>query len=351
MNGPHSGVLQRIPISWAYARSDSLAALGLHRGNLFNQSLINESAEYISFAQLGLVHLIATLETGDTFLGLGRYPMSGSRQVLAARIALGCSTLDAAIRGISEFHSFNDPLRICLRTSGIYAALSVNCDEKFAGANTHSVEEIYLGILFGILSYFLGQPLPAFEVTTRNKGHWLIGKKHYSMCAPVRFGRTTALIFPAILLAEQRQGSPADDIWWGISQHWLSCTRGRHYLECAGQGGLLTKLNEKVLATCLDISTSTLRRRMVTAGTRFRDLRQEMLMDASLTLLGDGTYSIREIALRLGYSDARSFRRFIKNATGHTPHQLRANAIFDALMFDEPGVMSRTKDVTTRFSI
>jgi AraC-like DNA-binding protein len=351
MNGPRPSVVHRIPISWAYARSDSLAALGLRREELFNQSLIDEAAESISFAQLGLLHLTAILETGDTFLGLGRHPMSGDRQVLAARVALGCNTLDVAIRTIAKFHGINDPLRIRLRTQGACAALSVHCDEKFAGTNTSAIEEVYLGTLFGILSYFLGQPLPAFAVTTRNRGHWLVGARHYSMLAPVRHGRATALIFPAILLAEQRQGSPTDDIWWSISQHWLSCTRGRYYLNRAGEGELLTTLNEKVLATYFDISTATLRRRMVAAGTRFRDFRHDMLMDASLTLLGDGTYSVREIALRLGYSDARSFRRFIKNATGYTPHQLRANAIFNAMTFDQPDVMLRTKEVTTRFSM
>lgn len=351
MNRPRPNIVHRIPRSWADARSDSLTALGLRRDELFSQSLIDDTAEYVSFAQLGLLHLTAILETGDIFLGLGQHPMSGDRQVLAARLALGCNTLDVAIRTVAKFHSINDPLRICLRTSGAYAVLSVHCDEKFAGGNTSSIEEIYLGTLFGILSYFLGQPLPAFAVTTRNAEHWLLGARHYSMLAPVRHGRATALIFPAILLAERRQGSGTDDIWWSISQHWLSCTRGRHYLNRMGEGELLTKLNEKVLATYFDISTATLRRRMVAAGTRFRDLRHDMLMGASLALLGDGTYSVREIALRLGYSDARSFRRFIKNATGYTPHQLRANAIFNAIAFDEPGVMLRTKEVTTRFSM
>jgi len=49
----------------------------------------------------------------------------------------------------------------------------------------------------------------------------------------------------------------------------------------------------------------------------------------SLTLLRGSLRSVEAVAIELGYADARSFRRFIKGATGMTPEDLRARRSVD----------------------
>lgn len=341
--------LHNIPISWAYARSDAIDLQGLDRRALFDRSMINEESGFLSFAQLGLLHLTTMLDTGDAFIGLARGTMCAGRMVLDARVALGCSTLGVAIAEIARLHSYNDPLRIELCVQEARAAVTIQCDPDFARANDASLEEIYLGSLYGTLSYFLGRPIPTLEVVTRSPDHISLGKRHYAMLGPVRHGRTTALVFPAAMLAEQRQGMPADDIWWHISQHWLGSIRGAQ-LEARTYGRSIRSLNEGVIASQLEISSATLRRRFSAAGLRFRDLRNEAVLEAALALLEDGAFSVRDVAMQLGYSDVRGFRRFIKGETGLTPDQVRSQAIQAGVASAEPEVMRRTREVATRIS-
>src|SRR5262249_44458965 len=73
------------------------------------------------------------------------------------------------------------------------------------------------------------------------------------------------------------------------------------------------------------VSPSTLRRKMARTQGGFRRVRQRLVVDASLQLLRGTSRSVEAIAAELGYSDARSFRRFIKGATGMTPEVVRAD--------------------------
>jgi AraC-like DNA-binding protein len=74
-------------------------------------------------------------------------------------------------------------------------------------------------------------------------------------------------------------------------------------------------------------------------------------VEVSLRLLRESSRSVDSIARQLGYSDARSFRRFIKSATGLTPEALRAQSaphaarkVPDTLLYD------RIRQVSLRMS-
>jgi len=73
-------------------------------------------------------------------------------------------------------------------------------------------------------------------------------------------------------------------------------------------------------------------------------------VDASLDLLADETRSVSWIASQLGYGDVRSYRRFIKGATGLTPDQLRAEARLAAQADVEPKIVAAIKDISVRLS-
>jgi len=91
----------------------------------------------------------------------------------------------------------------------------------------------------------------------------------------------------------------------------------------------LEDLRVDVLAAKAFVSPSTLRRRLTRIHGGFRLVRERLLVDASLTLLRGSLRSVEAVAIELGYADARSFRRFIKGATGMTPEDLRARRSVD----------------------
>lgn len=76
----------------------------------------------------------------------------------------------------------------------------------------------------------------------------------------------------------------------------------------------------------LHLSVSTLKRRLAEAGTSFRALREAVLQDRALLLLGDRSLSLESIAGMLGYSDLANFSHAFKRWTGMSPGVFRRSA-------------------------
>jgi AraC-like DNA-binding protein len=72
------------------------------------------------------------------------------------------------------------------------------------------------------------------------------------------------------------------------------------------------------------VSERSLRRRFAAEGRSFRDMRRSAIADAGVRQLLSSDAPVEQIASELGYSEARSFRRLLKAATGMTPAQVRS---------------------------
>lgn len=77
------------------------------------------------------------------------------------------------------------------------------------------------------------------------------------------------------------------------------------------------------VAAELNLSVSTLKRRLAMAGTSFSALLEESLRDRAMLRLLDPTSALAEIAADLGYSDLTNFAHAFKRWTGTTPGQFR----------------------------
>lgn len=336
-----------VPISEAYSYSDGAVKCGLSREELFKRSYVDPDVRpLISIGQIVLIAMNVVVETDDHFSGYGRRPYPPSHLALMLRIMMACETLERAIGSLTHFHAMGLPIAVGLRTDGMEAQLIISCDEAFGGDNAAVIEDMYLNTIFGGLSYFLGRRFPATGVTTRNRGH-VLGARHWSISAPIHVGGQAALHFPISLLRETRQGQPTDDIGWSVIQHRMALDEGAAILVTESDV-TIRHLNTTVLCDELGISPATFRRRNCLAGGNFRRFREETLVEASLSLLADENRSVSSIAADLGYADVRSYRRFIKGATGMTPDQLRANSVAAALQTFEPEIVARIKDIATR---
>ena len=72
--------------------------------------------------------------------------------------------------------------------------------------------------------------------------------------------------------------------------------------------------------------------------------RRRALTEAAVKLLRDTDCSVDAIGAELGYSDARSFRRFLKAATGKTPQEHRRTVFGEGLQVDE-AVRQRLREI------
>lgn len=91
----------------------------------------------------------------------------------------------------------------------------------------------------------------------------------------------------------------------------------------ARPGGMALSIAQ--LARSLDLSARTLRRRLDEAGTSFRAISGRVRAQAARELLEDGGLTVAEAGQRLGFSDARAFRRAFKRWQGQAPGELRAS--------------------------
>lgn len=91
---------------------------------------------------------------------------------------------------------------------------------------------------------------------------------------------------------------------------------------------LIANLGERIIDTAaiaaeLNLSISSLYRRLAEAGTSFKEIRNEVLVEAAREALSNTQIPITQIALKLGYSETSAFIRGFKKLTGKTPLQFR----------------------------
>ncbi|NRB41985.1 MAG: AraC family transcriptional regulator ligand-binding domain-containing protein [Pseudomonadales bacterium] len=88
------------------------------------------------------------------------------------------------------------------------------------------------------------------------------------------------------------------------------------------------------LAENLCTSVSSLKRRFSMHHTSFQKLLDKLRMEEACQLLEQDQLSIADIAHRIGFSDAASFRKAFKRWTGETPQDYRNN-VFEWIRFPE----------------
>ncbi|MFT3761221.1 MAG: AraC family transcriptional regulator [Pseudoxanthomonas sp.] len=77
------------------------------------------------------------------------------------------------------------------------------------------------------------------------------------------------------------------------------------------------------IAGHLHLSERTLRRRLAAEGASFNALHDRVRTECAMRLLHDTRLNIAQIGMRVGFNDAREFRRAFKRWTGRTPSEVR----------------------------
>jgi AraC-like DNA-binding protein len=83
----------------------------------------------------------------------------------------------------------------------------------------------------------------------------------------------------------------------------------------------------EVVARKLHVSVRTLQRKLIAAGTTFREVSETVRTRLAEEYLNDPKVSIAEVAFLLGFSDQSSFHRAFRRRTGVTPGRWRRRRI------------------------
>lgn len=190
-------------------------------------------------------------------------------------------------------------------------------DEAFAGAL--AVSRYLVGPAIKPLRVDLAQPRPDHED---------IYRRHFR--CPVRFeAGCNRMTFESHWLGARLPGY--DRITCGLVQAQLNTLLvnpiGRHDLVESVSNrmrfGIESRPNQKQLASMVNTSERTLRRRLGQQDTTYRSLRDATRHERARDLLVNSGMSISRIAELVGYSDARAFRRAFKRWTGMLPTKFR----------------------------
>lgn len=326
--------LVRIPLSSMQPHIDGAVRQGLPLDALLTGSCIDafqgDDRDQIGPAQALLLCLNTVIWMEDATHGLARTGMRRTYPAMGLTMALGRSTLEGGLLTLAKLYAQeSNAVQIQLRTEQDSAVLAIQTETK-QDQDAAYLEENFLMWLFMQLFRFLGYVPFVADVTVRDPCHFNLGRPHWVMRGTVRYGEVTAFRFPRRLLAAPPGAPAGDDIMWECHKLLLD------YLDRgAGKAAYHAYLVDGTFVRFSDLvrqsgkSANTLRRQLRTTDLGFRGARQRALVEAAYARLSEGADTVEMIAGDLGYSDTRSFRRFLKAATGLTPQQIRHQQSFD----------------------
>lgn len=153
--------------------------------------------------------------------------------------------------------------------------------------------------------------------------------------APIVFNAPiNALIIPEQLLDTPLR-QPDSQLLQNLEQQAASIMaeiQQRHPIVLQTRSLLRSMMNDGLprrekIAEQLDMTERTLQRRLQEAGTGYQQLLDDLRCEVATEWLRQSHLSIHDIALKLGFSESRSFHRRFKTWTGMTPGEYRQTAL------------------------
>lgn len=221
----------------------------------------------------------------------------------------------------------DDVSMVCVR-DGDLAGVALRFSDARVAANPY-VHELFLRTYWRLFAWFVGGQLP-----------------------PVRFdfafprpGYSDA--YPPIFPAPWRFDAECSAMWFAAERMSMPVCRDEMAMRAFVAGGpinvILPSRDQGVggrvrlhlqrtqpewpdlagTARALNMSASTLQRRLATEGTSFQALKDQMRREIAIFRLNTSDASPAKLAAELGFADTAAFRRAFKNWTGRPPGAYR----------------------------
>ena len=286
-------------------------------------------------AQHALLCMNTNLAAEDATLGMARIRLPANYPAIGATMMLGCATLESGIQALCRLYaSASAAVGVQLQTQQDEAILSIHVDPTVE-LDAVYLEEVFLVWMYIQCLHFLGHAPPIFEVSLRDPFHFSLGRQHWAIRGPVRYGQLTSFRFPRALLGEPPVSRAGACVIWECQERWLDYVSAGPSMATAAD--FVTDTGFVYFADMVresGKSANTVRRYLRESQGSFRDARQRALVNAAMSRLCAGDENIETIAAELGYADTSSFRRFFKRATGLTPQQVRHQNVIESSTAD-----------------
>lgn len=265
----------------------------------------------------------------DETLGLLSRPSKRGGFALQVRSTVGAPDLGSAIRRIAHvFRLLVDDLQLGVVHDGDLAGVVLEFRDREVEANPF-VHELFLRVYWRVFAWLVGGQLPA-------------SRFDFAFPRPV-YAAGYAPIFPAPWRFDRERSA----MWFAAEHLRLPVRRDeaavRTFLR---EGPINVILPRRDLGTsarvrlhlqrsqpqwpdlaqtaqALNVSASTLQRRLAAEGTSYQCLRDRLRRETAIFRLHTSAVSLLELAAELGFADPSAFQRAFKNWTGLPPGAFR----------------------------
>lgn len=273
--------------------------------------------------------------SGDELLGFTEQKVKvGMFTLLAERLIL-CKTLEEVLVYSDAFYSLTgDQLHIKIEKCNSQVCVAVNANfmssSKSPSANS-LLTELLLLICHRFPSWLVGRVIPLSQIHVKHKKP--IHHEEYRLmfaCPCIYQSTNNMLVFDAkyldlpVVKTQQEWVKYAHHIplqWFKKQSYHDTCSaRVLRILECS----LLDKnSNIDSVAAKLNMTSRTLRRKLIVEGSRFQQLKDNTRRDKAIQLFEQADLTIAQIGLAVGFTELATFSRAFKHWTGVSPNTYR----------------------------
>ncbi|HVI31043.1 helix-turn-helix domain-containing protein [Phenylobacterium sp.] len=310
-----------IPIDWVQKRFQAQG------GGLFEELLrrtgVARDATALTRSEntLLMLHSIVVLRDEGHELGSRRLPPGFAS--VGLRVMGSGRTLGAGLAALARYFAVADAtFDLDLRIDGDQAEVSLRASGPDR-AQAALLEDIWLAPLNAFIAWHIRDRTPVTAMTTARQDHPSLGGRHYWDRATVAAHDRTALRLPTASLALERRARAFEEPLWDALRFSLCGERDAASLP---DGRAIDAQTTRQAFMALPHLGARQARRQVreATGASFRDLRAEAIVSRARAMLCETDRPVADIAAELGYAEERSFRRFLRRRTGLSPTAIRA---------------------------
>jgi len=289
----------------------------------------------VSPAQLASIIDSCWRVNGDEFLGLTNQKVKKGMFALLAGQLISCKTLNDVFTHTSDFYNLTgDQLEFKIQKNGndVFCYLHPNfTTQRMDNTPNSLLIELLLLIFHRFSSWLIGEFIPLNKVCVQHTkpAHY----EEYRLIFPCRceFENThNALVFDAKYLrfpVVQSADSLRDyldqvPLQWFKKQSYYD-TYSAKVIRVLESSVLEKETNLNKVASTLNMSARTLRRKLIAEGCRFQQLKDNMRRDKAINLFEQSELTIAQIGLVIGFTELATFSRAFKKWTGVSPSTYR----------------------------
>jgi AraC-like DNA-binding protein len=289
----------------------------------------------VSSVQLASIVKACWRTTGDEFLGLTQHRVKVGMFGLLAERLVTCKTLEDVFIYVSNFYTLSgDQLQFSIETKDNELCCYLNPNythQKTDNIPASLLTELLLLIVHRFSSWLIGEFIPLSKVCVQHPKpeHF----EEYRLMFPCKSefkNNNNALVFDAKYLRSpvvQNQDGLVKYLaqvpfqWFKKqSYHDTYSAKVTRILESAvlDKDTLLDSVASK-----LNMTARTLRRKLVAEGSRFQQLKDNMRRDRAINLIEQSNLTIAEVGMASGFTELASFSRAFKQWVGVSPSTYR----------------------------